>query len=143
MKVRVAVTVPLKLDAAALARLSAIAARLEWPLTTDVRDLEAGAVDLGDGRFDVIVVTHYLHRPLMAALVRALAPGGLLIYETFTTAQAARGRPTNPAYLLEPGELRRLVAPLDILASREGEAEGRMVASVVARRPLTPPQATG
>ncbi len=126
-------------DAAALQRLAAIAARLEWAITTEVRDLEEDVPDLGDGAFDMIVVTHYLHRPLMPALVRALAPGGLLIYETFTTAQAARGKPTNPAFLLEPGELPRLVAPLEVVAAREGDFDGRMLASVVARRAPTAP----
>lgn len=121
-------------DAARMHRLQAIATRLEWPLTTVVRDLETDGADLGDGAYDLVVVTHYLHRPLFPALVRALAPDGLLVYETFTTAQAARGKPTNPAFLLEPGELPRLVAPLEVLRSREGEAEGRMVASIVARR---------
>lgn len=121
-------------DAARMARLGEIAARLGWPLTTVVRDLETGEVDLGESGYDLIVVTHYLHRPLFPALVRALAPDGVLVYETFTTAQAARGKPTNPAFLLEPGELPRLVQPLDVVRSREGEVEGRMVASIVARR---------
>lgn len=125
-------------DAAALARLQAVADRLRWPVTTVVRDLEQGPSDLGDGVFDAIVVTHYLHRPLMPALRRALAPGGVLIYETFTTAQAARGRPTNPAFLLEPGELPQLVAGLEILRQREGEADGRMVAAIAARKPGRP-----
>ncbi|MEZ5416859.1 MAG: class I SAM-dependent methyltransferase [Vicinamibacterales bacterium] len=122
-------------DAGALARLQAVADRLRWPVTTVVRDLEQGPSDLGDGVFDAVVVTHYLHRPLMPALLRALAPGGVLIYETFTTAQAARGRPTNPAFLLEPGELPQLVAGLEILRQREGEVDGRMVAAVAARKP--------
>lgn len=84
--------------------------------------------------FDVIVVVHYLHRPLFPALREALRPGGILVYETFTRAQAQRGKPTNPAFLLEPGELRELVAPLDVLAGREGEFEGKMLASVIAAR---------
>lgn len=120
-------------DAGALARAADRAARCGWTLSTEVRDLEAAGVDLGDAVFDAIVVTHYLHRPLFPALVRALAPGGVLVYETFTTAQALRGKPTNPDFLLEPGELPRLVAPLAVLRSREGEVDGRMVASVVAR----------
>jgi hypothetical protein len=66
--------------------------------------------------------------------VAALRPGGVLVYETFTRAQAARGKPTNPAFLLEPGELIELVRPLEVLADREGDYEGRMVASVIARR---------
>lgn len=121
-------------DAARMQRLQEIARRLAWPLTTVVRDLETTDADLGDGAYDLIVVTHYLHRPLFPALVRALAPDGLLVYETFTTAQAARGKPTNPAFLLELGELPRLVAPLEVLRSREGDVDGRMVASIVARR---------
>ena len=52
-------------------------------------DLEGEATDLGEAAYDVIVVFRYLHRPLFPALERALAPGGLLVYETFTRAQAA------------------------------------------------------
>ena len=77
---------------------------------------------------------HYLHRSLFPALIGALAPRGVLVYETFTRAQAARGKPTNPAFLLEPGELLELVRPLDVLVSREGDYDGRMIASVIARR---------
>ena len=117
-----------------MASLAADAERMHWPLTTIVRDLETGDADLGDAAWDLIVVTHYLHRPLMPAIVRALAPGGVLLYETFTTAQAARGKPTNPAFLLLPGELPRLVAPLATVRQREEEVDGRMVASVAARK---------
>jgi rhodanese-related sulfurtransferase len=119
-------------DEVCMARLGEIASRLGLPIETQVCDLEAGDVDLGEARYDLVVVTHYLHRPLMPALVRAVAPGGVLLYETFTTAQAARGKPTNPAYLLAPGELPRLVAPLDVIRQREGDIDGRMVASVAA-----------
>lgn len=68
-------------------------------------DLEAGAWPLGDAQFDVIVVTNYLHRPLFPALTKALAPAGLLIYETFAAGNAAFGKPSNPDYLLRPREL--------------------------------------
>ncbi len=121
-----------------MARLTAVAARLGLPIETQVRDLEAGPVDLGDGVYDFVIVTNYLHRPLLPAIVRAVAPGGVLLYETFTVAQAARGKPTNPAFLLEPDELPRLVAPLTVTRRREGEVDGRMVASVVAVRPSAP-----
>ena len=78
----------------------------------------------------------YLHRPLFPALVRALRPGGVLLYETFTKEQARHGRPSNPEFLLDPGELPDLVAPLEVIRRREGEFEGRHVASVAARKPL-------
>jgi len=97
-------------------------------------DLEAIDSSLGVAAYDLVVVTHYLHRPLFPAILAALRPGGTLVYETFTRAQAARGRPTNPEFLLEPGELLRLVAPLTVRDFREGDFEGRMVASVVATR---------
>ncbi|HTE06188.1 MAG TPA: methyltransferase domain-containing protein [Planctomycetota bacterium] len=120
----------------AVAAVNEIGRRLALPLTAVVRDLEGGdALSMGEAAYDVIVVVHYLHRPLVPALLTALRPGGVLVYETFTTAQAARGKPTNPAFLLEPGELRRLVAPLDVRAWREGDYEGRMIASVVAAKP--------
>lgn len=103
-------------------------------IRTQLVDLENGAPFFTPDTFDLIVVVHYLHRPLFPSLVSALRPGGVLVYETFTRAQAARGKPTNPAFLLEPGELRTLVRPLEILASREGDFEGKMIASVVALR---------
>jgi len=68
-------------------------------------DLEADEWPLGNQTFDAIVVTNYLHRPLFAALKTALAPGGLLVYETFAAGNAQFGRPSNPDYLLRPREL--------------------------------------
>jgi SAM-dependent methyltransferase len=119
-------------DAAGVAALAAEARRLGLGIRAEVLELEVAGIDLGSAAYDVIVVVHYLHRPLFPALVRALAPGGVLLYETFTLAQALRGRPTNPDFLLRPGELPRLVAPLRVLRQREGEFEGRMVAAVAA-----------
>lgn len=121
-------------DAAAIETLRATAARLDLAVRAEVLDLEQGEVDLGDAAYDLILGIHYLHRPLFPALRRALRPGGTLLYETFTTAQAARGRPTNPDFLLQPGELPRLAAPLTVLRQREGEFDGRMVAGIAARR---------
>ena len=119
-------------DAAAIAALSDEASRRGLLISTEVVDLENGQPFLRSDSFDLIVVVHYLHRPLFPSIVSALRHGGVLVYETFTRAQAARGKPTNPAFLLEPGELDLLVQPLEILARREGDFEGRMVASVVA-----------
>jgi hypothetical protein len=116
----------------ALDALSEEAKLRRLSLRTQVVDLEDGPPFLDPTRSTLIVVVHYLHRPLFPGLVRALRPGGVLVYETFTRAQAARGKPTNPAFLLQPGELLTLVRPLQVLASREGEFEGKMLASVVA-----------
>jgi SAM-dependent methyltransferase len=122
-------------SADAIREINEAARERRLPLRAEVRDLESGADPFRDDTpFDVIVVVHYLHRPLFPALLDALAPGGLLVYETFTRAQAGRGKPTNPDFLLKPGELIELMRPLDVLASREGDFEGRMIASVIARR---------
>ena len=110
------------------------AARLGLAVHADVVDLEAEQANLGREVYDLIVVIHYLHRPLFPALLRALAPGGYLIYETFTLDQARRGRPSNPDFLLRHGELRERLAPLAILRERDGPFEGRDIASVVARK---------
>jgi SAM-dependent methyltransferase len=122
-------------DAHLIEALDAEALRRDLPLTAEVIDLESGSFPFAPSSYDVIVVVHYLHRPLFPSLIAALRPAGVLVYETFTRAQAARGRPTNPAFLLESGELPTRVQPLEVLASREGDYEGRMVASVIARCP--------
>lgn len=123
-------------NADAIAELTRTADEQHLPIVAEVIDLEddASQPTLAAGSYDVIVVTNYLHRPLFPVLRAALRPRGLLIYETFTRAQAARGKPTNPDFLLEPGELLRLVPPLDVLDAREGMFEDREIASVVARR---------
>jgi SAM-dependent methyltransferase len=69
-------------------------------------DLETGAPPPFAGRtFDAVVVTNYLWRPLMPAIVAAVAPAGLLVYETFAAGNERLGRPRNPDFLLQPGEL--------------------------------------
>jgi len=69
-------------------------------------DLETGAPwPLADRQFAGVVVTNYLWRPLLAAIVGAVGPGGWLIYETFALGQERLGKPRNPAFLLAPGEL--------------------------------------
>ncbi|HEY2628260.1 MAG TPA: methyltransferase domain-containing protein [Usitatibacter sp.] len=68
-------------------------------------DLEAGPWPYEGRRFDGIVVTNYLHRPLLARLVESLEAGGLLVYETFARGNERFGKPSNPAFLLAPGEL--------------------------------------
>jgi SAM-dependent methyltransferase len=74
------------------------------------------------GRFAGIVVTNYLHRPLMLDLLASLAPGGVLIYETFAIGNELMGKPSNPAFLLQPGELLDLAVgnSLRVVAFEEG-----------------------
>ena len=133
-------------DEAALARLQTQAEPIGLPVTTRVADLEAGSPSLGDDGYDVVVVTRYLHRPLFPQLLLSLAPGGLLIYETFLEvpqeraglADAPQGRrpsqPTRADFLLKPGELDTLVAPLRVLRRFEGERDGQWVSAIAARR---------
>jgi SAM-dependent methyltransferase len=78
--------------------------------------IERLTADLEDGspwplarRFGAVVVTNYLHRPLMPALIDAVEPGGVLLYQTFMDGNERFGRPTNPAHLLRDGELLELV----------------------------------
>ena len=127
-------TLAIDRDATAIAAVHRAAAELHLALRAEVVDLEGEGATLPIAAFDVVVVVHYLHRPLFPALRAALRPGGVLVYETFTREQARRGKPTNPAFLLEPGELRSLVGPLEILAEREGDFDGKMLASVIAVR---------
>lgn len=86
-----------------------------------VADLETGIWPLGDARFDAIVVTNYLHRPLFPHLLAALAPRGLLLYETFALGNAAFGKPGNPDFLLAPRELLdTLAVELRVIAFEDG-----------------------
>ena len=68
-------------------------------------DLEAGPWPLGERRFAGIVVTNYLWRPLLPRIVASVAAGGVLIYETFAVGNERFGKPSNPDFLLKPGEL--------------------------------------
>jgi SAM-dependent methyltransferase len=89
----------------------------------EVRRLDLEAEDrwqLGDG-YDGIIVANYLHRPLLPALARALAPGGVLIYETFARGNERFGRPRNPDFLLGPSELLDAFTALTVVAFEQGE----------------------
>ena len=71
--------------------------------------------------YDGIIVTNYLHRPLLPAIARALARGGVLIYETFARGNERFGRPRNPDFLLRPGELLEAFKTLTVVAFEQGE----------------------
>jgi SAM-dependent methyltransferase len=84
-------------------------------------DLETSAPwPLGTG-YDGIIVTNYLHRPLLPAIAQALAAGGVVIYETFARGNERFGRPHNPDFLLHPGELLDAFAMLTVVAFEQGE----------------------
>jgi SAM-dependent methyltransferase len=83
-------------------------------------DIEGGPWPFAAGEFDGVVVTNYLHRPIFPHLVAALRPGGVLIYETFALGNERYGRPSNPAFLLRPGELLHSVEPLAVVAFEQG-----------------------
>ena len=93
-------------------------------LTKIAADLETDAGWPLEGQlFDLVVVTNYLHRPILASIIGAVAPGGLLLYETFAVGNERFGKPNNPAFLLQPGELKAaaLVGGLEIIAFEETE----------------------
>ncbi|MFM0554538.1 class I SAM-dependent methyltransferase [Paraburkholderia sediminicola] len=93
------------------------------PLVTPLQaDLEGAAWPLpADAKFAAVVVTNYLHRPLFPQLLRALAPGGVLVYETFAQGNESVGKPSNPAFLLAPGELLdRVRGQLRVVAFQDG-----------------------
>ena len=84
-------------------------------------DLEDGSPwPLPGERFQGIVVTNYLYRPLFPVLADSLAEGGVLIYETFMAGNERYGRPSNPAFLLRPGELLEAFRGLAVKGFEEG-----------------------
>ncbi len=108
-----------------------------WPV-----DFEQGqARPLENRRFGGIMVFRYLYRPLMEHIRRAIVPGGLVIYETFTVDQPQFGRPKNPDYLLRHDELPGYFDDWDILCRFEGVKEGpeggnpQALSRIVAKKP--------
>lgn len=84
-------------------------------------DLEDGSPwPLPGERFQGIVVANYLHRPLLPRLAESLAPGGVLLYETFMLGNERYGKPANPAFLLRPGELWAAFGGLQVIAFEQG-----------------------
>ena len=113
-------------DLAAAGRLELIAA-----------DVENGPWPCAGRQFDAVLVFNYLWRPLWPQLLDALAPGGLLVYETFAHGNQSVGKPSRPDFLLQPGELLARCADLSIVAYEDGflTEPPRFVQRVVALRP--------
>ena len=94
--------------------LSLVADLASTPRITLIQaDLEDGSPwPLPGKTFDAVITTNYLHRPILSTIIAAVAPRGILLYETFATGNARYGKPSNPNFLLAPGEL------LDVVRGR-------------------------
>jgi SAM-dependent methyltransferase len=135
---RGATVVAVDRDAAALAASAHVAG-----VTTRVADLETGTWPLAGETFDAVVVVHYLHRALFPHLVAALAADGVFLYETFAAGNEAYGRPTNPDFLLRPGELLAVVGDrLTVVAFEQGRIEMGDGPAVVQRIAAVGPRRT-
>ncbi|MDX1388531.1 MAG: rhodanese-like domain-containing protein [Acidobacteriota bacterium] len=129
-------------DPEAVARARVKSRQLGTPIRAVVGNVEDGTYIVPLDAYDVVVVLNYLHRPLFNDIRGGLRPGGVVVYQTFTTGQLELGHgPTNPDYLLGPGELKQVFDDWEILKYREYvEYEGpgnppRALAGIVARKP--------
>jgi SAM-dependent methyltransferase len=128
-------------DAQALATLAGTATEIV------VADIEAAPWPLAGRSFDAVVVTNYLWRALLPQIVASVGAGGVLIYETFARGNETVGKPSNPDFLLAPGELLRATPGLRTVAYEDGFAAGpppRFVQRIAAVREAalsaTPPR---
>lgn len=106
-----------------------------------VADIEAGPWPFADRQFDAVVVTNYLWRPLLPTLLASIAPGGVLIYETFAQGNETVGKPSRPDFLLRSGELLQVCRGLRVVAYEDGflEAPDRFTQRIAAvREPSAP-----
>ncbi|MDZ7811656.1 MAG: class I SAM-dependent methyltransferase [Ideonella sp.] len=104
---------------ASLARLPELQGRAQFLAA----DLENAPWPLAGQQFGVVVVTNYLWRPLLPAIVAAVAPGGVLLYETFASGHERIGRPSRPDFLLQAGELLSACATLRVIGYEDGTVD--------------------
>lgn len=128
-------------DAEGVAQARVAARKLGAPIRAVVGNVEDGTYILPIDAYDAIVVFNYLHRPLFTDIKQGVKPGGVVVYQTYTVEQARFGRPTNPDYLLQLGELREIFSGWEVLNYREvvgpsREGRTRAIAGIVARRPI-------
>lgn len=104
-------------------------------------DIEHGPWPFADAQFDAVVVTNYLWRPLLPTLLHSLAPGGVLIYETFGQGNETVGKPSRPDFLLRPGELLGVCADLHVVGFEQGflDSPARFVQRIAAVKPSGQP----
>ena len=103
-------------------------------------DIENGPWPFAGRTFDGVVVTNYLWRSLLATIVQSVAPGGVLIYETFAAGNETVGKPSRPDFLLQPGELLRACQELRVVAYEDGflDEPARFIQRIAAVRPQEP-----
>jgi tellurite methyltransferase len=130
-------------EALASARRRAVEAGLS-PAFWEI-DLETGKNTLESDWYRAIVVFRYLYRPLMDSIRNGVRAGGIVIYETFTIEQSQYGKPHNPDFLLQPGELAHWFRDWQIIHSWEGllTQPTRAMAQIVCRRPLSSESPSG
>jgi SAM-dependent methyltransferase len=116
-------------DAEALAQLQGVGETLQ-------ADIENGPWPLAGRRFDAVIVTNYLWRPLLPRILESLAPGGVLLHETFAQGNETVGKPSRPDFLLAPGELLQAYAGARVVAYEDGFLDGpaRFVQRIAAVR---------
>jgi SAM-dependent methyltransferase len=128
----------------AQAAIDEIAKKLLPTAQLKVADIENGPWPFVDNgvpqQFGAVVVTNYLWRALLPTIMASVAPGGVLIYETFAHGNAGVGKPSRPAFLLQPGELLAACAELRVVAYEDGflSAPERFVQRIVAVRETVP-----
>ena len=104
---------------------------------TIAADIENGPWPLAARQFDAVIVTNYLWRPLFDRIAAAVAPGGVLIHETFALGNETVGKPSRAEFLLQPGELLRAYGDLRVVAYEDGflDTPPRFVQRIAAIRP--------
>jgi SAM-dependent methyltransferase len=101
--------------------------------STQQADLNA-ITEFGADQYDLILIFYFLKRELFPAIVRALKPGGFLVYRTYTIDRMkVPGGPDDPRYLLQPNELLSAFSELRVLHYHE-TTEGKAAAELVARK---------
>jgi SAM-dependent methyltransferase len=111
---------------------------------TVLADIESGPWPFAGQAFGAVIVTNYLWRPRLPDIVAAVAPGGVLLYETFAAGNETVGKPSRPDFLLQPGELLDACAQLRVVAYEDGflAPPERFVQRIAAVRPAVQPSGT-
>ncbi len=111
---------PVTLVDIARSAIETVAKKLPASAILVCADIENDPWPFAGQQFAAVVATNYLWRPLLPTLVQSLAPGGVLLYETFAVGNGTVGKPSRPDFLLQPGELLQACAGLRVVAYEDG-----------------------